>query len=110
MKKKVIALLTSFSIFISSISFAASYSYIDPGDFYYLNHFGDNEYVVVVRKMGGGEVKVRNISSGATSVVYASKLLTKSELESEETMNAVGGTAIGLGILFCLANPSSCKN
>lgn len=107
--KKIITLLTYISIFISSVSFAASYDYIDPGDFYYINHFGDdNEYVVVVRKMGGGEVKVRNINSGATAVVYASELLTKSELESEETTNAVGGVAIGLGLLYCLGNPDAC--
>jgi hypothetical protein len=88
---------------------AANYDYVDPGDFYYINKFGDdNDYVVVVRKMGNGRVKVRDLNDGSTQVVDASKLLTKSQLDSEETTNFIGGTAIGIGILYCLANPGEC--
>ena len=93
-----------------SSAVSADYEYIDTGDYYYINRFGDNnEHVVVVRKMGNDKVKVRDLSDGSTQIVSAYKLLTKSELDNEETKNAVGGVALGLGLLYCLANPDECK-
>lgn len=47
----------------TTTGYAANYDYIDPGDYYYVNNFGDdNPYVVVVvvRKLErGGDIKVR---------------------------------------------------
>ena len=97
------------ALLLSANAYTADYGYIDPGDYYYINRWGDdNERVVVVRKLGNNRVKVRDLNTGATQVIEASKLLTKSELDSEELANTVGGTAIGLGVLFCLINPEAC--
>ncbi|KHD11714.1 hypothetical protein PN36_14460 [Candidatus Thiomargarita nelsonii] len=87
---------------------AADYDYVDPGDYYYINGWGDNQSVMVVRKMGYNQLKVRDLNTGETEIVNASKLLTKSELGSEEFVNGVTGTAIGIGILYCWANPGEC--
>lgn len=99
-----------FFFFYASNALAVDYSYIDPGDYYYINNWGDNDHVVVVRKLGSNQVKVRNLSTGSTQVISASKLLTKSQLDTEETGNAIGGAAIGIGIIYCLANPEACSN
>ena len=108
MKRILISSLVGITTCTSSMGIAADYDYIDPGDYYYINRWDENEHVEVVRKLGSGKIKVRNLSTGETKVVFASKLLTKSELTSEETGHAIGAAAIGVGILFCLANPGSC--
>lgn len=94
-------LITSILIIALSINSAisADYDYIDRGDYYYIYNFGeDDDYVVVVRKLGESKVKVRDLDTGGTKVVYASELLTKSEVEAQGTK-----TKIGLGALaICL--------
>ena len=94
-------LITSVLIVLLSISSAisADYDYIDRGDYYYIYNFGEeDDYVVVIRKLGDSKVKVRDLSTGGTKVVYASELLTKSEVEAKST-----NTKIGLGALaICL--------
>ncbi len=93
----------------TSMVYAADYDYIDPGDYYYINRFGDdNPYVVVVRKMGNQKVKVRDVNTGDTMVVDASALLTKSQLESQEWQNTLGGAAVGATILYCIFT-NNCK-
>jgi hypothetical protein len=93
-----------------SSSIAADYDDIDVGDYYYINKFGDdNEYVKVIRKLDDGRVKVKNTETYDTKKVYPSKLLTKSELDNEEFENTAKGTILGLGLLYCLANPDECK-
>lgn len=90
---------------MTGIAQAASYNYVDPGDVYYVNDWGsENRRVVVVRKIGSGQIKVRNVHSGATFVVHAERLLTRSQLQAEEVGNAVVGTAI----VFCVIT-QSCK-
>lgn len=102
--------LVFFGILSNSFALAADYDYISIGDAYYINRFGDNnDYVVVEEKLSSDLIKVRNLDTAATEVVYSSKLLTKSELEVEELANAVGGVAIGAAIFYCLANPDKCK-
>ena len=106
---RVIVSMLLVMLFISN-ALSADYDYLDVGDYYYINKFGDdNEHVVVVRKLGNDNVKVRDLSDGSTQVVSAYKLLTKSELDNEETANAVGGVALGLGLLYCLSHPDECK-
>lgn len=86
---------------MSSVStvFAANYDYISYGDAYYINRFGsNNDYVVVQEKLGNNMVKVRNVETGATITIDASKLLTKSELDTKETVNTIGGAAL----IFCV--------
>lgn len=97
-------------ISIPVIFSAASYSYLDAGDRFFINKFGsDNQYVEVIRKLGGSQVKVRDLNTYETEVVYASKLLTRSELRNEEFENKAIGTVAVLGFLACLAAPEQCK-
>ena len=100
-----------FAVFLSgTVTNAADYNYIDPGDHYWINDWGsENRYVTVVRKLGNGNVKVRNAYTGASSNVRASELLTERELQIEETKNTVGGTALGIAIMVCLLNPEKCE-
>lgn len=96
--KKVITVVLIVVLSISNLM-SASYEYIDIGDYYYINNFGDdNDYVVVVRKLKSDKVKVRNIDTGATQVVLASELLTKSQLDTEENVNM----AIGIAGVLCI--------
>jgi len=89
---------------------AADYNFIDPGEYYYINDWGsDNRKVVVVRKLGNGNVKVRNLATNEGLLIQASRLLTFKELQAEETVNAVGGTAVGVAILVCLMSPETCN-
>lgn len=93
-----------FALVVSAPCLAANYEYIDVGDAYYINRFGNNnDYVIVERKLGDGRVKVRDIETGSTSIVNASKLLSESELNSEETANKAIGWGVGLGALWCMA-------
>ena len=89
---------------------AANYNLLDPGDVFYINDFGsNNRRVVVVRKLGAGSVKVRNLHSGESTIVNAGKLLTKAELDAQETGNAIIGTIGGAALLYCLFSPEDCK-
>jgi len=100
--RKFVTSLVIFSFGLPSTLLAANYSYLDPGDMFYVNDFGDNRHVVVVRKMGNGNVKVRNTTTGESFVIQATKLLTQAELEAEELGNAVVGTAVVGAVIFCL--------
>lgn len=94
----------------ATASNAAEYNYIDNGDYYYINDWGaENRRVVVVRKLGDGNVKVRDLATGESSTVQASRLLTQSELQSEETENALVGTAVTLTVFVCLLSPETCE-
>ena len=96
--KKIITMIVLVTLSISSVM-SADYEYIDRGDYYYIYNFGENDdYVVVVRKLKDSKVKVRNIDTGATQVVYASQLLTKSEVNTRANMNV----AVGAGVMLCL--------
>ena len=100
---KVTTLTLIGSFCFPNILVAAVYSYIDPGDVYFINDFGgDNRRVQVVRKLGSGSVKVRNLATGESFNVQASSLLTEAELNAEEMGNAVGGAVIGAAILYCI--------
>lgn len=99
------AFATILSFSAPNAAVAADYGFIDPGDYYYINNWGDNSRVQVVRKLGNGKVKIRDARTGEASVVHARVLLTKSELAQEEVGNAVLGTAI----VFCLLT-DSCNN
>ena len=95
---------------IATQSLAADYNFVDPGDTYFINDWGaDNRHVVIVRKLGNGSVKVRDVATGEASVVRATQLLTRNQLSAEETGNAVVGTAIGVAIVVCLVSPESCE-
>jgi len=94
----------------TSTAVTAEYKYISKGDYYYINEFGGyNPYVKVINKLSNNKVKVRDLSDGSTYVVYASQLLTKSELEADQIRNTIGGVAIGVGIVYCLFHPNECK-
>lgn len=88
---------------------SASYDYIDVGEYYYINGFFKNEQVEVLRKLDSGQIKVRILSTGETKSVSAPELLTKSELNTEETANAVKGTFLVLGLVYCMTHPNECK-
>ena len=93
-------------VFAATSINAADYNYIDPGDYYWINDWGsENRRVVVVRKLGGGNVKVQDLSTGESSNVQASRLLTQSKLQAEEIGNAVVGSAVGVAIFVCLLWP-----
>jgi hypothetical protein len=51
---------------------------------------------------------VRDMYSGASKIVGASDLLTKSEAETKDTATKVGVTAVGIGILYCVST-GNCK-
>lgn len=107
--KKVIKTILLISLFVSN-AISANYEYIDKDDYYYIQELtGTDQYVVVVRKMGDNKVKVRNLDTLATDVVYASSLLTKSQLENANIAAGVGGTLIVGTILYCIFNPKECK-
>ena len=107
---RILCAVLALCAFVSQ-AVAANCSYIDPGDHYYLNDWGpENRKGVVVRKLGGNSVKVRDVASGESSVVQADALLTKSELSTEETSNAVVGTAVGVVIMVCLLSPETCTD
>lgn len=92
------------------VCLSADFNYIDPGDYYYINRFGsNNDKVVVVRKLEYPDVKVRDVDTGESKVVSASKLLTKSELNNEEMANGVLGGLAALAVVGCIANPEACK-
>lgn len=107
-KMKKFILLLVFTCFVSS-TYAANYEYIDSGDYYYINNWGENGYVQVVRKLEDEKVKVRDVYSGEAFIVPASKLLTKAELEREEAVNNTAGWAAGAAVIYCLANPGTCS-
>lgn len=103
-----ILLAAVLSILLMANALAVDYNHIDIDDRYYINRwFTDNEHVVVVRKMGNGKVKVRDLSTRSTKVVDASELLTKSDLEFEELRNGIGAGAVIMGgsMIYCLVNP-----
>ena len=107
--KKTILIILLLTLCISS-AVSADYDDIDAGDYYYINTFGsDNEYVKVMKKLDDGRIKVKDTETYEVKKVYPSKLLTKSELDEEELTNTVGGIALGLGLIYCLANPDECK-
>lgn len=98
-------------VMTASIAASADYNYIDPGDVYYINDWGaDNRRVMVVRKLGNNMVKVRDATTGEATSVRASELLTRSQLNAEETENAVVGTAVGVAIMVCMLSPETCQN
>lgn len=89
---------------------AADYDNVSKGDRYYIHHvFDDDDYVEVVTKLSGDQIKVRDMYSGATKIVYASKLLTESELENRNTATEIGMGAAALGLVYCFSNPNNCK-
>jgi len=102
--QKIFAFLILSLVFISN-GHAERYSDISPGDFYYINGWTENDHVIVVEKLDNSRIKVRKLNNGDTLIVYASDLLTKDNLDKEETRNAVGGAVL----FFCLMNPESCK-
>lgn len=80
MKQSVYILIFAFLIGTAN---AADYRDIDPGDYFYINNGGENDRVRVVRKLGNEKVKVKDTNTGEGMVVQASKLLTKSQLDTE---------------------------
>ena len=107
---KTLISIISILFTITFNSAAANYNFLDPGDVFYINDFGsDNRRVVVVRKLGAGSVKVRNLYSGESTIVNAGKLLTKAELDAQETENVIIGTIGGAALIFCLLSPEDCK-
>ena len=107
--KKIAAISCFIFLLFSTKCMSASYDYLDIGEQYYLNGFFKNEQVEVLRKLDSGQIKVRILSTGETKSVPASDLLTKSELNTEETVNAVKGTILTLGLLYCITHPNECK-
>ena len=107
--KKVLKTILFVSLFVSN-AISANYKYVDVGDYYHIYEAtSDNQYVVVVRKMGNNQIKVRNLNTMTTDVVSASQLLTKAELDEVSISMGVGATAFGVGIVYCLLNPEGCK-
>jgi hypothetical protein len=92
----------------ASFANAVDYEHIDIDDVYYIYHYMTNEEVVVVRKLGEGKVKVRDLKTGDIQVVDYSALLTKKEIEAKDS-NAFWGTAAVLGgAVYCSGN-DNCK-
>lgn len=96
---KVIITLV-FAMF-ASIANAVSYEYVDIDDVYYIYHYTKNEEVIVIKKLGEGKVKVRDIRTGDVQVVEYSALLTKKEIEEKDSGAFWGTAAVIGGAIYC---------
>jgi hypothetical protein len=82
------------SLLVSTSALAVSLSDIDAGDAYYLNEFGSNSKVLVVRvDPPANRVKIRR-EDGTTEWTSPDRLLTSEESTGAEVKEAIGWGAL----------------
>lgn len=100
--------LTLSLLIVSSSATGATIDQIDVGDVYYLDGFGENPTVQVLRiNKDAGKVKIRSATDGFTDWVSPSRLLSKSENVGHET--AEGAIYFGLGAAAICAMFDNCR-
>ena len=102
-------------LFFSALTLAVSaldVKDISTGDVLYTygGLFGSNEQVIVVDiDRSASRVKVRRASDYSTEWYSTSDLYSKTAVDKKGTSEGIGAAVIGIGIIFCLANPEKCK-
>ncbi len=85
---------------------AASLYFVQRGDIWYVDQLGKNRRAVVRDKVNG-KVKILYVD-GAVEWVSPSSLLTESQSMASDAAEFGVGVAIGIGVIYCLANPTEC--